>query len=192
MRITFGHDGCRREIPPAFKHRLEEFNRHRRHPVYLIWNPRAKTIVPHAWVKATGQFQRGEYEGRWEVWVGHDESRHPGRTRIRDKDRRLLPGGIEAIKLMDYEWSDGSYADPFNENFLRVMHLADSWTSESRHSGPQAQLNDLMLYEAMQDDALKKDMLAIASGTMEYYRRYDNPVVGPGSKGDWRWRLPHR
>lgn len=192
MRIKLGRDGCGREVPSDFQHRLDEFNYNRRHPIYLIWNPKGKTVQRAAWVKSTGRFQEAIYEPRWEVWVKNEESRHPDRSRVRDKDIRILPNGVSAIRLMPYEWSDGSYADPFNENFIRVMKIADTWVAPTESSGSQAQLNDMLLAEALEDEKLKKDLLNIASGTMDYYRGLDNPVVGPGSRGDWRWRLPHR
>jgi hypothetical protein len=187
------HDGCGREVPLSFQHRLDEYNRGRRHKIHLIWNPKGKTIQHQVWVKATGRFQPGVYEPRWEVWVENDESRHPSRSGLRQKDIRTLPGGVSAIRLMPYEWDDGSYADPFNENFFRVMQVADSWNKgRAQHSGTDAHFNDFQLAEALKDEQLKKEMLAIASGTMEHYRGLDNVTVGRGSRGNWRHRLSHR
>lgn len=137
---------------------------------FLVWNPVAR--------------EAGEgWEPRWEIWVELEENHHPEAQNFRARtDRYFTERGCWARKLQSWEHEDGSFA-PVDARLVRALKMADTW---SRGRFYEEQVDEpYRRNQRERSERLARGAAAAAS----YYDRWDSPVIGPHTSGDWRHRI---
>lgn len=120
---------------------------------------------------------------RWVVWViPHGPVTHPLHSPKKVRQHlKTMPDGRKGVKLFTWQDGEGEYL-PLDDRLLHSLKLADSFSS--RQHFEEAVENPETLKNMQERDGLRD----VLQGTMDYYYGWDRAVIGPGSRGDWRWR----
>lgn len=157
-------------IPPGVQDDLDAMTP----GVFLVWNS--------AW-ENRGTEDQPVWEPRWEIWCELTDVSHPdARHQLSDKDVWNTDAQCWMRFLQTYETAEGDFA-PADERLIVGLQLADTWSNRRFYE-------DWVegAYDAQQASLAKARRETII-GHSEYYDNYDRPVIGPGTGGDWRWRI---
>lgn len=174
-----GFDGCGREPHPDFKRLLVEFNRSQGTPlVYVRWNPTAR-LVHFAHYKRDGMGRKGMvvhgvYTPAWEVGVVLD-GLPPGYH----TQGEYIGNDRWFFKVFDWDRD-------LDESVFEHLHLTDTASGRTRASP----LERIEAREKLKELEVKKQARLQSEALNDYYRSYDNPIVGAAAgSGDWRHRI---
>ena len=145
---------------------------------FLIWNPRV-----YQRMDKTLDDGSNPWEGRWEIWIELENSRHDDAKNIRqESDRWNTDKQCWMRKLQSYETADKEYA-PLDWGLIIGLEMADTWKNrlfyEDNILAPEEAEN--LAAEARQNDILK--------GVINYYHNYNKTQVGAAVSSGWRHRI---